>query len=61
MQEIIRNPGGRPRKQISKEDILGAYAKYNNWEKVAVEFGVSKETLYRRIREHGIKSFRVYH
>ena len=45
---------GRPRLNVSKEDILELRRLNYSWAKIACMLGVSRQTLYRRLNEYGI-------
>ena len=45
---------GRPRLDISKESILSLRRLNYSWTKVARLLGISRKTLYRRLKEYNI-------
>lgn len=45
---------GRPRKQVSKEDIEALFGTHRSWKTVANIIGVSQKTLQRRRQECGV-------
>lgn len=51
----------RPRKDLSKEMLLGLYDTYKNWCKVAGVLGVSDSTVYRRLALYGIERPSLYY
>ena len=49
------NPNGRPRIKITKEMMIQSYLNNNcNWQLVAKEFGVTRQTIQNRIREYNL-------
>ncbi len=45
---------GRPRKQVSKEDVEALFGTHRSWKTVANIIGVSQKTLQRRRQECGV-------
>ena len=50
-----REQFGRPRKFVSKEELLRLFSIQQSWHLVAAELGVSVKTVYRRRRELGMQ------
>lgn len=48
-------PVGRPRIEVSKDEIVNLYNKYYNWNVVAEKMNMSIATLFLRKRELNIK------
>ena len=49
---INPNPVGRPRKEVTAEQLIFLYGKYGDWNSVAKHIGISRATLYVRLREY---------
>ena len=45
---------GRPRRNVSKENIIFLFELIHNWKIVATMFGISDRTLRRRRQEYGL-------
>lgn len=45
---------GRPRIEVSKDDIVNAYKKYHSIRKAAKYLGISPATFQRRLNELGL-------
>ncbi len=53
-------PTGRPKKNISVDDMLDAYKRLGKWDCVAEELGIGTATIFRRLKELKLKSYRIY-
>ncbi len=51
-----RNTTGRPRKNLTNEEIQTLFELHRNWKVVASIIGVSEKTLYRRRNEAGLSN-----
>jgi len=47
---------GRPRVDVSKEDIVDLRKLNYSWSKIAEMLGISRQTLYRRLEEYNIST-----
>ena len=54
------NPVGRPKVDLSKEMLMELYKEMKTWDKVANYLAISQMTIYRRLKEYGIKKYYNY-
>jgi transcriptional regulator of acetoin/glycerol metabolism len=52
--------GGRPKKNISLDELMLSYRKNQNWNIVAREFGICRQTIYKRIKDLDLKRETIY-
>lgn len=50
-----KKPIGRPKLDMSIDDILVMYNEIGSWQVVADTLGVSRMTLFRRLKENNVK------
>jgi len=60
-QRTTGMPNGRPKKDVSKENLLNLYGEYQNWQEVARVLNMSSATIYRRIKELNIQKSVQFH
>ena len=55
MNNVVSNAHGRPRRNVSKEDIEREFRIFRNWKLVARQLRISSKTLRRRRVEYGME------
>lgn len=60
MNACVFNSVGRPREEISLEDVELLHSLWFTWTKIAQLLGVSRSTLYRRLEEEEISTSMTY-
>ena len=51
---------GRSRLSLESRDLLDAYKELGSWRLVADRFGVSIRTIFRRLKDDGLKISKSY-